>query len=228
MKQLTTTAVVLRRINYQETDRIVRVLTPDYGKLSLMAKGVRKPKSKLAGGIEPFAVNEITFIQGRSDIQTLVSSRGSKHFRYILTDLDRTSVGYRFIKKIDDVSEDRAGGEYHAVLVSALDALDDTNLSQQLVELWFLMQVFDKGGHGIELGIDANGSKLVAGGCYDFDFEKMAFSTKREGKFGEQHIKLLRLCRIVDKPKKLAQVEGIDDYLIEAHRLCCMVEEYRM
>ena len=45
-----TQAIVLRRTNYGEADRILQLLTPE-GKKSVMAKGVRKEKSKLAGGI---------------------------------------------------------------------------------------------------------------------------------------------------------------------------------
>jgi DNA repair protein RecO (recombination protein O) len=46
-----TQGVVLTRINYAEADRILTVLTEDFGKVSLIAKGTRKEKSKLAGGI---------------------------------------------------------------------------------------------------------------------------------------------------------------------------------
>src|ERR1700676_1640031 len=49
INQIITTGIVLRRINYMEADRIITILTPDYGKLTLFAKGVRKANSKLAG-----------------------------------------------------------------------------------------------------------------------------------------------------------------------------------
>lgn len=54
MKTYRTQAVVLRRTNYGEADRILQLLTPD-GRRSVMARGVRKEKSKLAGGVELFA-----------------------------------------------------------------------------------------------------------------------------------------------------------------------------
>ena len=58
MKTYRTQAVVLRRTNYGEADRILQLLTPD-GRRSVMARGVRKEKSKLAGGIELFAVSDV-------------------------------------------------------------------------------------------------------------------------------------------------------------------------
>ena len=47
-----TEAIILRRTNYGEADRVISLITPDRGKISGIAKGVRKPKSKLAGGLE--------------------------------------------------------------------------------------------------------------------------------------------------------------------------------
>ncbi|MCA9348456.1 DNA repair protein RecO, partial [Candidatus Saccharibacteria bacterium] len=62
---LTTRAIILRRINYGEADRILTMLTSDFGKIRLIAKGVRKQKSRMAGGLELFGVSEINFIKGR-------------------------------------------------------------------------------------------------------------------------------------------------------------------
>lgn len=50
---LRTQAIVLRRTNYGESDRILNLLTPE-GKVSVIARGVRKEKSRLAGSIELF------------------------------------------------------------------------------------------------------------------------------------------------------------------------------
>ena len=51
--EIKTLGFVLRRTNYGEADRILNLITPQ-GKISAIAKGVRKPKSKLAGGVEMF------------------------------------------------------------------------------------------------------------------------------------------------------------------------------
>ena len=75
MNHKKTIAIVLKRIDYGEADRIVTVLTPDAGKLSLMAKGARRVKSKLAGGIELLSTSEINYIAGKGSLDTLVSSR---------------------------------------------------------------------------------------------------------------------------------------------------------
>ena len=76
MNKVISESIVLSRINYGDNDRIVTVITRDQGKIRLIAKGSRKLKSKLAAGIELFSVSEISFIKGKGDIDTLVSSRG--------------------------------------------------------------------------------------------------------------------------------------------------------
>ena len=45
MKQIVTPAIVLSRMNYGEADRILHVITPKQGKISIVAKGVRRVKS---------------------------------------------------------------------------------------------------------------------------------------------------------------------------------------
>ncbi|MBP7821189.1 DNA repair protein RecO, partial [Candidatus Saccharibacteria bacterium] len=74
MNTIVDKAVVLRRTNYGEADRIVSFLTENNGKITCLAKGVRKQKSKMAGGIEPYCQVEITFIKGRGGMATLTSS----------------------------------------------------------------------------------------------------------------------------------------------------------
>lgn len=67
MKTVRSQAIVLRRTNYGEADRILQLLTPD-GRRSVMARGVRKEKSKLAGGIELFAVSDVVIGEGKGSL----------------------------------------------------------------------------------------------------------------------------------------------------------------
>ena len=53
-KNFTTNAIVLKRRNYSESDRILTILTADQGKFDVLAKGVRKTKSRKRGHIELF------------------------------------------------------------------------------------------------------------------------------------------------------------------------------
>src|SRR4051812_43718179 len=101
MKQILTSGIVLKRTNYGEADRIITFLTPDHGKIRLIAKGVRRVKSKLAGGIELFSVSHLTYIEGKREIGTLISTRLEKHYGDIVKDIDRVQLGYELIKLLD-------------------------------------------------------------------------------------------------------------------------------
>ncbi len=141
MKQLTAQGVVLSRTEYGEADRIITFLTPDMGKVRVMAKGVRKQKSKLAGGVELFSISDITYIQGRGDLHTLVSSRLVTHYGNIVTDLDRTMFGYEMLKILTRVLEDEGGPEFYELLIVSLEILNNLQASKDLAECSFLLHL---------------------------------------------------------------------------------------
>jgi DNA repair protein RecO (recombination protein O) len=209
MKQLVTRSIILSRTDYGEADRIINLLTPEYGKLALMARGVRKVKSKLAGGIELFSVSEITFIKGRGDIGALVSTRLVKYYDQIVKDLERTMLGYELIKQLNRATEDEPEAEYFDLLQQAFEALNDAEISAPAVRLWFGAQLLRLGGHMPNLETDITGKRLVLDMRYSFDLDHMAFRQEPEhGQFGADHIKLLRFAFGHYMPKVLSQVQG--------------------
>jgi DNA repair protein RecO (recombination protein O) len=209
VKQLVTTAIILKRTDYGEADRILTLLTPEYGKLALMAKGVRRVKSKLAGGIELFSVSEITFIKGRGDVGTLVSTRLVKHYERIVASLDRTMLGYDLIKQLNKATEDEPESEYFELLHQAFEALNDAAIPLPTISLWFNTQLLRLSGHSPNLQTDDHGIKLAAEQHYQFNYDAMAFSANpNHGEFSADHIKLLRLAFAGNVPKVLAQVRG--------------------
>ncbi|MBQ9180749.1 DNA repair protein RecO, partial [Candidatus Saccharibacteria bacterium] len=77
--------LVLRRTNYGEADRILNLITP-VGKISAMAKGVRRPKSKMAGGVEIFTLSEYNVHFGKDDFGVVTGVKMVKHFGGIIKD----------------------------------------------------------------------------------------------------------------------------------------------
>lgn len=210
MNQLTTTAIILSRTDYGEADRIITLLTPDYGKLTLLAKGVRRIKSKLAGGIELFSVSEITFIKGRGEVGTLVSTRLVKHYERIVSNLDRTMLGYELIKKMHKATEDEPESAYFSLMRQTFEALNDLEADSRLVQLWFLMQLLQLDGYTPNLETDTDGHKLDAAATYTFNFDQAAFIPHPDGGvFAARHIKFLRLGFGPHTPSALAHIQGI-------------------
>ncbi|HET7827757.1 MAG TPA: DNA repair protein RecO, partial [Candidatus Saccharimonadales bacterium] len=141
MQKFNTRGIVLARVNYGEAGRIITFLTPDRGKLKVLAKGVRKTKSKLAGGIELFSVSHIGVLAGKGEVDTLVSSRLAKHYGRIVKDLGRTELAYQLIKQINKATEDQPEAAYFELLEQAFESLDDESVSLSLIDAWFSAQL---------------------------------------------------------------------------------------
>lgn len=214
MRQLVTKAIILSRTEYGEADRILTLLTPEYGKLRLLAKGVRRIKSKLAGGIELFSVSQITYVKGRGDIGTLVSTRLIKHYAHIVGNLERTMLGYELIKQLNKATEDETEPEYFELIQQVFEALDDLQVPLPVIKLWFVMQLLRLGGHTPNLQTDATGNKLDTGQTYEFSLEDMAFTpVPNHGHFTANDIKFLRLGFAGHAPKVLAAVQGSTQFV---------------
>ena len=215
MKSLRTKAIVLARVDYGEADRIITFLTPDAGKLTLMAKGVRRVKSKLAGGIELFSTSDISYLIGKKDVGTLISTQLIKHYGNIVKDIDRVQTGYDMIKQMNRLIEDSAEGEYYELLESTFAALDDMNVDLNLVKLWYQSQLLSLSGHMPNLSTDTKGNKLSAESKYNFDYESVAFAEHSNGRYQADAIKVLRLLFSENKPAQLAGVDGLMPHLQE-------------
>lgn len=219
MNSLQTTAIVLARTDFGEADRILTLLTPEHGKLRLLAKGVRKVKSKLAGGIELFSVSQISFLKGRGEVGTLVSTRLIKHYGGIISDIERVQLGYEMIKILHRATEDQPEPEYFELLNDAFAALDAPSLDLSLIRVWFAAQLLRLAGHRPNLSTDTEGAKLSAEAKYDFDYEAVAFRAADSGTFGANHIKFLRLVFGGNQPAVLSQVQGAAELTAAAQPL---------
>lgn len=209
MNQIVTQGIVLARIDYGEADRIITLLTPDQGKLRLMARGVRKAKSKLAGGIELFSVSQITFIRGKGDIGTLISTRLVKHYGNIISRIERVQLGYELIKQLDKATEDEPESDYFALLQQAFAALDQPAVHAQIITLWFQAGLLRLAGLSPNLMYDGSGAKLSAESRYDFSLADGMFVRLSEGQYDARAIKFLRLLFEQHSPSDLMRIDCV-------------------
>lgn len=217
MKTYRTKAVVLRRTNYGEADRILQLLTPD-GRRSVMARGVRKEKSKLAGGIELFAVSDVVIGEGKGDLGVLTSSKLEHFYRHILEDYERLQFGYQAIKLVSKASEAVDEPEWFDLLVETLAGLDVVSIPLPLVKSWFYLRYASLLGHELNLELDVDGQPLTADETYHYDTSEQGLRASTRGTLTSDHIKLLRL--IATRPLAvLVQIGGIGTLLEEDLRL---------
>jgi DNA repair protein RecO (recombination protein O) len=66
--------IVLRSIRYAEADRVLHLYTPERGRVSAIAKGVRRPRSRFGGRLEPFFRLRLLLHEGRSDLLTVTGA----------------------------------------------------------------------------------------------------------------------------------------------------------
>jgi DNA repair protein RecO (recombination protein O) len=227
MKQIATTGIVLSRTNYGEADRIITILTQGNGKIRLVAKGVRKIKSKLAGGIELFSVNDIIYLPGKGGLGTLVSSRLRTNYGSIVGQIDRTLYAYEVLKMVHRITEDSPEPEYFIVLQHMLNALNTIPIPIDCIKVWFHMRLLMLGGHSPNLSTDSEGVSLDPSQHYMFSFDDMSFMRHNTGHFTKHHITYLRLASSLETPKKLFQVQVPADILASLVQLTrTMLDRY--
>src|SRR6202007_1579202 len=69
-----TEAVVLRSMRYGEADRILHLYTPQRGRVSAIAKGVRRARSRFGGRLEPFFRLQLDLHEGRGELLTVTGA----------------------------------------------------------------------------------------------------------------------------------------------------------
>lgn len=206
-------AIVLRRTNYGEADRVLQLITPK-GRRSVIAKGVRRERSKLAGGIELFALCDVVVRSGRGELGLLTSSRLVAFYRHILEDYDRMQFAYATMKLVAQASETIDEPEWFAVLASVLEHLDKVEVNRQLIETWFYVQYAGLLGDELNLRADVAGTLLSSDKNYMYDESEKTLRPSEQGNIGADHIKLLRL--IEAKPlAQVAQIGGIESVISE-------------
>lgn len=213
MNVIKTRAIVLRRTNYGEADRVLQLITPD-GKKSVIAKGVRREKSRLSGGIELFAISEAVINQGRGELGVLTSSKLVKFYDHIMDDYDRMQFAYTAIKLVSKASENTTGPEWYDILAGVFSGLNSRSMRLEMVQAWFYLHYGAVLGHELSLWHDENGQELLSDLKYDYDAAEMGLRASTNGTLTSEHIKLLRL--MATKPLSvLAKVGGTEAVLYE-------------
>ncbi|MDQ5914055.1 MAG: repair protein RecO [Patescibacteria group bacterium] len=208
-KQVTTPAIVLSRTNFNEVDRIVNFLGPK-GQFPAVVKGVRRVKSKLAGGVELFSVSQITYLDTNAEVKRVVQTRLIEHYGDIAKSLERMLFAYdsmKYLKKVTPAETDDES--YYLTLKNLLMALNDETIDLDLIKLWWLVRVLDFSGHGLDLHKDAELKDLYELQTYTFSVGAARLTPKDGGVVDSDAIKVLRLIEEGKVPVQLAKLKGI-------------------
>ena len=98
-------AIILRRSDYGEADRLLTVFSAERGKLTLLAKGARKTKSRKAGHIELFTHTTMQVAEGRT-WGIVTQAETVESFRALREDLDKISQAYYLAELVDQFTQE--------------------------------------------------------------------------------------------------------------------------
>jgi DNA repair protein RecO (recombination protein O) len=140
-----TDAIVLSRFPYGEADRILTLITPEHGKLKAIAKGVRRPTSRLGGSLEPFAELRLALARGRTfDVVTQVTV-GHAWLR-LRDSLESAATAWYLAELADRALEERHPAEPLYGLLRRAYELIDAGMAAGRVARWYEMHLADELG----------------------------------------------------------------------------------
>src|SRR5919107_2203545 len=144
-RRYVTEAIVLSRFDYGEADRILTLITPAGGKIKAIAKGIRRPTSRIGGSLEPFAELTVLLARGRTfDVVTQVSVG---HAWLNLRDsLESAATAWYLAELADRSLEERAAAEPVYLLLRHAYGLLDAGMAPRRVARWYEMHLADELG----------------------------------------------------------------------------------
>jgi DNA repair protein RecO (recombination protein O) len=127
---LRTAAVVLRRVDYGEADRVVTLLTESHGKVTVIARGARRSKQRFGSALEPFGLSQVGLSLGRgSSLASLREASPLRAFPALLGRLASMRAAGAAIERTRELLPDRSAEpeifHAHVELFESLTATAD-------------------------------------------------------------------------------------------------------
>lgn len=134
--------VIFKRKKYKEADTLVKILTSEYGIITLNVKGALRPTSKLGAATLNFSYGKYVINTSFKGISTLRTYKDVKQFDSLYLDLEKNAYASYLLDLVDHAFlEYQATGEYYDLLMAALKKIDqgfDVEIITQLVQLKML------------------------------------------------------------------------------------------
>ena len=134
---LNTKGLVVRVTPYNDTDAILSVLTPNHGKLTVKARGLRRKNSPLIAPCQLLAYAEFTLFEYRN-MYTINEAHSIELFSALRKDLQKLSLGSYFAQAAETMSqEDMPNPELLSLVLNCLYGLSKLNVPETLVKAVF-------------------------------------------------------------------------------------------
>ncbi|MBT5078090.1 MAG: DNA repair protein RecO [Candidatus Marinimicrobia bacterium] len=166
---VSTDAIVLRTVNYSETSIIVTLFAKESGKITLMAKGARKPKSPFSAQLEPMNILNLNYFHkdGRN-IQLLKNSSFIENSLSIRERFDSLNYGLTIIEVLDKlIHENDIDPIIYRLSIKTLSALKNSSANYDIMFSFFLLQLSIRLGFMPELNQCCNCSNILESAKFD-------------------------------------------------------------
>jgi DNA repair protein RecO (recombination protein O) len=155
-----TEAIIIKRFNLGEADRILTLYTPDYGKVKAVAKGSRRPKSKLGGHVELLTHSLLLLARGRN-LDIVTQAQTINCFLPLKDDLKRMSCGLYISELVDSFTEERIENRgIFQIMCDTLQQLTQTT-NAGITLRYFELRLLDNSGYRPQLQKCANCNQML-------------------------------------------------------------------
>ena len=138
-------AIVLKTLDLGEADRILTLLTRHFGKVKVVAKGIRRPTSRLAGHAEPLCHATFQLARGR-ELDVLTGAESRAVYSTVREDLDRIAAGWYIAELADRTTAERMPvAPVFDLVETALRHLEAGH-APSLVMRWWDLHLLDRTG----------------------------------------------------------------------------------
>jgi DNA repair protein RecO (recombination protein O) len=176
-------AVVLRRRDMGEADRLLTVYSREHGKLQQIAKGARRPSSRKAGHLELFTRVQIQAARGR-DLDVITQVEALDLFPRLRSDLDRLGQASYLIELIDRFTVEAEPNEtLFLLLTRSLEFMDQGGDAHNITRA-FELRLLDQVGYRPELFHCVQCGEEIRPEAQFFSFEKGGIICRTCGKQG--------------------------------------------
>ena len=147
MSDLVTCGAVLRETETKEADKILTVLTPDHGRISVIARGARRKSCRFAAACQTLAYSELTLTH-RGDWYYLNEGTTRALFDGLRTDFEALALGFYFAELTEAVSSPEIPApELLSHLLNGLYALDTLKKPRELAKPAFELRLMSLAGY---------------------------------------------------------------------------------
>ena len=152
MRTYTASSIILRRIDLGEKDRILTAYTRERGKLSAVAKGARRPGSRLAGASEPFTYSKVFLSTGR-ELDILTQAEIKESFSNVRQSIRAVAYGIYLLELTNQFTDDREPNpDLFDTLLSAMYVLE-SGTDPEIAARYFELQLLELLGYAPQFDV---------------------------------------------------------------------------